>query len=209
MVYPPPPPGDRYDTSNRYAGGQENGGYVSLPLLGSWAPPAVQPFSSVSPHVSNNSTPTLAYQSGPNLHPSTKRGTKRSPNSDESEEVEAGFALVGLGGIQIKSKAKRVTPGKKVKTEDKPNSDANGAVKKVEKDGKKSCSECRRLKAKCDRVFPCSNCELRHGELLGLADGVIGRRRGCALVCPEGDLSCMQGKRLVLASTEQLHDRVS
>jgi hypothetical protein len=37
----------------------------------------------------------------------------------------------------------------------------------------------------------------------------IGKRRGCALICPEGDLSCMQGKRLVLASTEQLHDRVS
>lgn len=61
------------------------------------------------------------------------------------------------------------------------------------KDLRKSCAECRRLKAKCDRVFPCSNC----------------RRRGCALVCPDGDLSCMQGKRLVLASTEQLHDRVS
>lgn len=61
------------------------------------------------------------------------------------------------------------------------------------KDMRKSCAECRRLKAKCDRVFPCSNC----------------RRRGCALVCPDGDLSCMQGKRLVLASTEQLHDRVS
>lgn len=61
------------------------------------------------------------------------------------------------------------------------------------KDMRRSCAECRRLKAKCDRVFPCSNC----------------RRRGCAIVCPDGDLSCMQGKRLVLASTEQLHDRVS
>lgn len=28
------------------------------------------------------------------------------------------------------------------------------------------------------------------------------------MVCPDGDLSCMQGKRLVLASTEQLHERV-
>jgi len=33
-----------------------------------------------------------------------------------------------------------------------------GGAKKAEKDNKKSCSECRRLKAKCDRVFPCSNC---------------------------------------------------
>ncbi|EIW67603.1 hypothetical protein TREMEDRAFT_33487 [Tremella mesenterica DSM 1558] len=79
-----------------------------------------------------------------------------------------------------------VTPiAKKVKKEEKK--------KNGEKDGKKSCSECRRLKAKCDRVFPCSNC----------------RRRGCALVCPDGDLSCMQGKRLVLASTEQLHERIA
>ena len=37
----------------------------------------------------------------------------------------------------------------------------------------------------------------------------LGRKRGCALVCPDGDLSCMQGKRLVLASTEQLHERIS
>lgn len=42
-----------------------------------------------------------------------------------------------------------------------------------------------------------------------IATDKLGRRRGCAVVCPDGDLSCMQGKRLVLASTEQLHDRVS
>jgi hypothetical protein len=40
-------------------------------------------------------------------------------------------------------------PNKKVKKEE---------AKKGEKDNRKSCSECRRLKAKCDRVFPCSNC---------------------------------------------------
>ncbi|GMK58328.1 hypothetical protein CspeluHIS016_0503600 [Cutaneotrichosporon spelunceum] len=61
------------------------------------------------------------------------------------------------------------------------------------KDMRRSCAECRRLKSKCDRVFPCSNC----------------RRRGCALICPDGDLGCMQGKRLVLASTEQLHERIA
>lgn len=33
-------------------------------------------------------------------------------------------------------------------------------VKKDKKTAVKSCSECRRLKAKCDRVFPCSNCLL-------------------------------------------------
>lgn len=28
-------------------------------------------------------------------------------------------------------------------------------------------------------------------------------------MCPDGDLGCMQGKRLVLASTEQLHERIA
>lgn len=41
-----------------------------------------------------------------------------------------------------------------------------------------------------------------------LADD-LGRKRGCALACPDQDLSCMQGKRLVLASTEQLHERIT
>ncbi|ORY31844.1 hypothetical protein BCR39DRAFT_465430 [Naematelia encephala] len=90
---------------------------------------------------------------------------------------------MGLTPGQVKAE---ITGNKRVKVEEKPK-------KEGAKEGKKSCSECRRLKAKCDRVFPCSNC----------------RRRGCALVCPDGDLSCMQGKRLVLASTEQLHERIA
>ncbi|CAH7677366.1 fungal-specific transcription factor domain-domain-containing protein [Phakopsora pachyrhizi] len=35
-----------------------------------------------------------------------------------------------------------------------------------------SCAECRRLKLKCDRVWPCSSCT----------------KRGCARICPEGTL---------------------
>lgn len=37
----------------------------------------------------------------------------------------------------------------------------------------------------------------------------VGRKRGCAVVCPDGDLGCMQGKRLVLKDTEQLHERIA
>ncbi|KAJ7173962.1 hypothetical protein C8R43DRAFT_873525, partial [Mycena crocata] len=40
-----------------------------------------------------------------------------------------------------------------------------------------SCAECRRLKLRCDRVFPCSSCI----------------RRGCANLCPTGTLE--KGKR--------------
>lgn len=108
----------------------------------------------------------------------------RSPNG--AEEVEAGMALANLGQATAEP-ARNANANARDTTTKRTKKDA------AAKDMRKSCAECRRLKAKCDRVFPCSNC----------------RRRGCALVCPDGDLSCMQGKRLVLASTEQLHDRVS
>ncbi|KAJ8094989.1 hypothetical protein PM082_010206 [Marasmius tenuissimus] len=48
-----------------------------------------------------------------------------------------------------------------------------------------SCAECRRLKLKCDRVFPCSSCI----------------RRGCANLCPTGTLE--KGKRGFLKRLEQ------
>lgn len=43
----------------------------------------------------------------------------------------------------------------------KPYKASKADTKKANKtqDGRKSCAECRRLKAKCDRVFPCSNCK--------------------------------------------------
>ncbi|TFK74898.1 hypothetical protein BDN72DRAFT_758817 [Pluteus cervinus] len=56
-----------------------------------------------------------------------------------------------------------------------------------------SCAECRRLKLKCSRDFPCSNCV----------------KKGCAAICPEGSLTTGKGNRFVLANTEVLHDKIS
>ncbi|GLB45485.1 putative fungal specific transcription factor [Lyophyllum shimeji] len=55
-----------------------------------------------------------------------------------------------------------------------------------------SCCECRRLKLKCDRNFPCSSC----------------KKRGCAEICPEGVLVSGKGTRFILANTEQLHSKI-
>ncbi|TFK23393.1 hypothetical protein FA15DRAFT_670507 [Coprinopsis marcescibilis] len=58
---------------------------------------------------------------------------------------------------------------------------------------KLSCKECRRLKLKCDRVFPCQSCV----------------KRGCGSLCPEGALTSGRGSRFILANTEQLHEKIS
>ncbi|KAJ7594322.1 fungal-specific transcription factor domain-containing protein [Mycena floridula] len=55
-----------------------------------------------------------------------------------------------------------------------------------------SCAECRRLKLKCSRVFPCSNCE----------------KKGCGPICPDGSLTTGKGNRFVLANTEVLHTKI-
>ncbi|ODO07401.1 hypothetical protein L198_00980 [Cryptococcus wingfieldii CBS 7118] len=55
-----------------------------------------------------------------------------------------------------------------------------------------SCAECRRLKLKCSRVWPCTTCQ----------------RRGCAQICPSGEAKTGKGKRLILANTEELHERI-
>ncbi|KAF8843214.1 hypothetical protein BDN67DRAFT_964572 [Paxillus ammoniavirescens] len=55
-----------------------------------------------------------------------------------------------------------------------------------------SCAECRRLKLKCDRVFPCQSCS----------------KRGCAEICPDGALTSGKGSRFILANTEQLHEKI-
>ncbi|KAJ7069663.1 fungal-specific transcription factor domain-containing protein [Mycena amicta] len=62
-----------------------------------------------------------------------------------------------------------------------------------EKHRRLSCKECRRLKLKCDRVFPCQSC----------------CKRGCAEICPEGALQSGRGSRFILANTEQLHDKIT
>ncbi|KAI0917333.1 hypothetical protein AcV5_007828 [Taiwanofungus camphoratus] len=67
----------------------------------------------------------------------------------------------------------------------------DGAAKKNKK-RPLSCGECRRLKLKCDRVFPCQSC----------------CKRGCAEICPEGALTGGKGSRFILANTEQLHEKI-
>ncbi|KAF8886430.1 fungal-specific transcription factor domain-containing protein [Gymnopilus junonius] len=55
-----------------------------------------------------------------------------------------------------------------------------------------SCAECRRLKLRCDRNVPCEKCV----------------SRGCGSICPDGVLTPGRSGRLVLANTEELHDRI-
>ncbi|KAJ7045173.1 fungal-specific transcription factor domain-containing protein [Mycena alexandri] len=55
-----------------------------------------------------------------------------------------------------------------------------------------SCAECRRLKLRCDKNVPCGKCVAR----------------GCGSICPDGQLTSGKGNRLVLANTEELHDRI-
>ncbi|KAH8832430.1 hypothetical protein DL96DRAFT_1492094 [Flagelloscypha sp. PMI_526] len=60
-----------------------------------------------------------------------------------------------------------------------------------------SCAECRRLKLRCSRIFPCSNCQ----------------KKGCAAICMSfyislASLTTGKGNRFVLADTEELHDKV-
>ncbi|KAI0047246.1 hypothetical protein FA95DRAFT_1559311 [Auriscalpium vulgare] len=55
-----------------------------------------------------------------------------------------------------------------------------------------SCAECRRLKLRCSRVFPCTSCV----------------KKGCAAICPDGSLTTGKGNRFILANTEALHDKI-
>ncbi|KII88009.1 hypothetical protein PLICRDRAFT_162945 [Plicaturopsis crispa FD-325 SS-3] len=55
-----------------------------------------------------------------------------------------------------------------------------------------ACAECRRLKLRCDRKIPCESCV----------------KRGCEVICPSGSLTSGKGGRLILADTEELHERI-
>ncbi|KAH7914825.1 fungal-specific transcription factor domain-containing protein [Hygrophoropsis aurantiaca] len=55
-----------------------------------------------------------------------------------------------------------------------------------------SCSECRRSKLKCDRVFPCQSCV----------------RRGCAAICPDGTLAATKGNKVLMAHAQRLTEQV-
>ncbi|KAF9070158.1 hypothetical protein BDP27DRAFT_647716 [Rhodocollybia butyracea] len=59
--------------------------------------------------------------------------------------------------------------------------------------GELSCAECRRLKLRCDKSVPCGSCS----------------RRGCDSICPNGTLEAGVGTRFILASTTQLHSKIS
>ncbi|KAH9950592.1 hypothetical protein B0H21DRAFT_866625 [Amylocystis lapponica] len=72
-----------------------------------------------------------------------------------------------------------------------PDSASDNNAKKTRK-RPLSCGECRRLKLKCDRIFPCQSCV----------------KRGCAEICPEGALTGGKGSRFILANTEQLHEKI-
>ncbi|KAF7342798.1 putative transcriptional regulatory protein C1F7.11c [Mycena sanguinolenta] len=65
-------------------------------------------------------------------------------------------------------------------------------LKPPKKRTSRSCSECRRLKLRCTRVFPCRNCV----------------NKGCAAICPDGSLTTGNGNRFVLADTEVLHNKI-
>jgi hypothetical protein len=55
-----------------------------------------------------------------------------------------------------------------------------------------SCAECRRLKRRCDRQWPCKSCICR----------------GCASICPDGTLTQGVGGRFILSGSEQLHKKI-
>lgn len=58
---------------------------------------------------------------------------------------------------------------------------------------KLSCSECRRLKLKCSRSWPCTSC----------------LKRGCASICPTGSLTPGGGgNRFILHGSEELHKKI-
>ena len=128
--------------------------FVQLPPMTSWAPPSMH-----QAHQSSNASSRFGSNGNntPNQFTDTTRSHKRRPS--DTEEVEAGIALAGLGlTMPARSEPPSQKPAKKTKKDE---------TKKADKDNKKSCSECRRLKAKCDRVFPCSNCKLKsHTERL-------------------------------------------
>ncbi|KAJ9102363.1 hypothetical protein QFC21_002763 [Naganishia friedmannii] len=56
-----------------------------------------------------------------------------------------------------------------------------------------SCAECKRLKLKCSRQWPCTSCV----------------RRGVEQICPNGAMTGGKGRRLILAETKELHERIA
>ncbi|OBZ66412.1 GTP-binding protein Rho3 [Grifola frondosa] len=77
---------------------------------------------------------------------------------------------------------------------DTPPQDLANVTKKKKRGATRlSCAECRRLKLRCDRAIPCGSCV----------------KRGCAAICPDGSLTTGKGNRFVLASTQDLHEKIN
>ncbi|KZT40626.1 hypothetical protein SISSUDRAFT_447776 [Sistotremastrum suecicum HHB10207 ss-3] len=55
-----------------------------------------------------------------------------------------------------------------------------------------ACQECKRLKLKCDKKFPCSSCV----------------KRGCSAICPDGQFVTGKGSRFIMAGTKRLHTKI-
>lgn len=142
---------------------------------------AFHPLPGHAQHAPGRSSPTTGHMPATavpaNYHTGTldvqqKRRRSVGQQSGESE-VEAGLALAGMGSSMSAedSSARRPSDsvdeagtakrkgGKKAKAVEDRVADDAGKPKPVL--AKKSCAECRRMKAKCDRVFPCSNCKSR------------------------------------------------
>jgi hypothetical protein len=80
-----------------------------------------------------------------------------------------------------------------------------------------SCAECRRcvirvdqitakpyrLKLKCSRTWPCMSCGSFFFTVQAQAD-CVGEKRGCAQICPDGEMKTGKGKRLIMANTEEV-----
>ncbi|KAG0700446.1 fungal-specific transcription factor domain-containing protein [Suillus ampliporus] len=101
-------------------------------------------------------------------------------------------SLPDVGTDARASKRARNTPGSSLDASGTPEGFTPTPRKTHNKKQPLSCAECRRLKLKCDRVFPCQSCS----------------KRGCAEICPDGALTSGKGSRFILANTEQLHTKI-
>ncbi|GAA5865743.1 hypothetical protein JCM8547_002763 [Rhodosporidiobolus lusitaniae] len=93
--------------------------------------------------------------------------TSTSPSPAAPAQADPRFALLRLLPFEIKTQ----------------NNGDGTAPKRSRQRQALSCQECRRLKLKCDRVWPCSSC----------------RKRGCSEICPSG-VSKPPGKAVRIAA---------
>ncbi|KAF7422349.1 hypothetical protein PC9H_010505 [Pleurotus ostreatus] len=124
------------------------------------------------------------------------RPTKRARSSPDAPGAIGG-ALADLGQISMPKETGAGTTALPVAARSTASKQENVSTAVYRKEARSSktlsCNECRRLKLKCDRVFPCQSC----------------CKRGCAEICPDGTLTSGRGSRFILANTEQLHEKIN